>query len=115
MNNTINNSFNNTFFDQHEVGEGTTEGGGDNWENSIDGQRKKLDSLIVIGIILLVVVIVIDTLVRIITVCKMRKHKRTVKPLEDQLQQQQQQQQQQMNNEQAIERDDGDGDDDDNI
>ena len=105
----MNNSFNNTFFDQKEVGEGT-EGGGENWENSVDdGQRKKLDSLIVIGIILLVVVIVIDTLVRIITVCKMRKHKRTVKPLEDH------QQQQQMNNEQAIERDDGDGDDDNNI
>jgi hypothetical protein len=109
MNNNSNNSFNNTFIDQNEVGEGTEE----NWEKSVDGQRKKLDSLIVIGITLLVVVIVIDTVVRIITVCKMRKHKRTVKPLEDQ----QQQQQQQMNNEQAIEQDDGDGDgdDDDNI
>lgn len=46
----------------------------------------EIDSLIVIGIILLVVVIVIDTVVRITIVCKTRKQKRAVKPFNEEQQ-----------------------------
>jgi len=67
------NSSNTTNFDHDKVG-------GDR------DKRTETDSLIVIGIILLVVVIVIDTVVRITIVCKSRKQKRAVKPFNEEQQ-----------------------------
>ena len=41
-----------------------------------------MDSLVLIGVIILVTVVTVDCFIRIIIVCKTRKRKRAVKPLD---------------------------------